>query len=102
MEQGGAVIGTAPVGTVGLAFDGEAIPIASDGRFLIAFDRDHGPTAVLEATLADGRRVTRSLAVAPRRWDISRLGRLPQYRTEAPTSEPQPLMRISYAVFFVQ
>src|SRR3546814_9367046 len=40
MEQGGAVIGTAPVGTVGLAFDGEAIPIASDGRFLIAFDRD--------------------------------------------------------------
>src|SRR3546814_2640775 len=32
MEQGGAVIGTAPVGTVGLAFDGEAIPIASDGR----------------------------------------------------------------------
>ncbi len=79
LEQGGTIIGTAPEGTVSLAFDGEAIPVAPDGKFLIAFDRDHGPTAVLEAALADGRRITRSLAVAPRAWDISRLDRLPKY-----------------------
>jgi hypothetical protein len=79
LEQGGTVIGTVPEGTVALAFDGETIPVAPDRKFLIAFDRDHGPTAVLEATLTDGRHVTKSLAVAPRAWDISRLNRLPKY-----------------------
>ena len=79
LEQGGTVIGTVPEGAVAIAFDGEPLPIAPDGVFLIAFDRDHGPTAVLEATLSDGRHVTKSLAVAPRAWDISRLGRLPKY-----------------------
>jgi len=79
IEQGGAVVGTAPGGTVSLSFDGAAIPIAPDGKFLIAFDRDAGPSAVLVATLRDGRQVTRSLAVAPRAWNISRLNSLPKY-----------------------
>ena len=79
MEQGGAVVGTVPGGTATLAFDGKPIPIASDGKFLIAFDRDAGPNALLVATLADGRRVSRTLAVAPRAWNISRLDRLPKY-----------------------
>ena len=89
IEQGGTAIGTVPDGAVALAFDGEAIPIAPDGRFVIAFDRDHGATAILEATLADGRHVTRSLAVAPRAWDISRLERLPKY--PVPSAEFQRL-----------
>nr|WP_245968542.1 M23 family metallopeptidase [Hephaestia caeni] len=100
IEQGGAVIGTAPAGTVGLRFDGAAIPIAADGRFLIAFDRDHGPNALLEATLADGRRVTRSLAVAPRGWDISRLGSLPKYPVPSATFQrlrPPELAQIKAA-----
>jgi len=89
VEQGGAVIGTAPGGTVGLSFDGKPIPVARDGRFLIAFDRDAGPSALLVATLGNGRQVTRSLAVAPRAWDISRLDTLPKY--PVPSAEFQRL-----------
>ncbi|TPG40640.1 M23 family metallopeptidase [Sphingomonas koreensis] len=55
------------------------IPLAPDGKFLIAFDRDAGPRAVLTATVAGGATVSRSLAVAPRDWDISRLNSLPKF-----------------------
>jgi hypothetical protein len=89
IEQGGAVVGTVPGGTVSLAFDGRTIPVAPDGRFLIAFDRDAGPNALLVATLGDGRQVTRTLAVAPRTWNISRLDTLPKY--PVPSAEFQRL-----------
>ena len=89
IEQGGAVIGVAPAGTTALTFDGKPIPIAADGKFLIAFDRDAGPNALLIATLADGRQVTRTLAVAPRGWDISRLNSLPKF--PVPSAEFQRL-----------
>lgn len=79
MIQGGAIIGRAPSNTTQLNLDGEAIALAADGRFLIAFDRDAKPTARLVATLADGRSIARALTIAPRAWDISRLSTLPKY-----------------------
>ena len=88
-EQGGDMIGTVPSGTISLTFDGRAIPIAPDGKFLIAFDRDAGPSAFLVATLGDGRRVTKALAVAPRAWNISRLNSLPKF--PVPSAEFQRL-----------
>ena len=89
IEQGGDMIGSAPGGTISLTFDGRAIPIAPDGKFLIAFDRDAGPSAQLVATLSDGRRVTKSLAIAPRAWNISRLDSLPKF--PVPSAEFQRL-----------
>ncbi|KQS05076.1 peptidase [Sphingomonas sp. Leaf357] len=77
--QGAAVIGIAPAGTVALTLNGAPVPVAADGRFLIAFDRDAGPAASLVATLQDGRQVSDALVVAPRSWDISRLNSLPKY-----------------------
>ena len=77
--QGGAIVGTAPTGTTMLTFNGESVPLASDGRFLIAFDRDSGPSATLTATLADGRVVREELRVAPRAWRIERLNTVPKY-----------------------
>ncbi len=71
--QGGAAIGTAPKNTTVLTFDDRPIPITSDGRFLIAFDRDAPPTAQLVATLADGRSLAKALNVAPRDWRIERV-----------------------------
>lgn len=79
MVQGGAIVGRAPSNTTQLSLDGEAITLAPDGRFLMAFDRDAKPTARLVATLADGRSIARALTVAPRAWDISRLSTLPKY-----------------------
>jgi murein DD-endopeptidase MepM/ murein hydrolase activator NlpD len=79
MSQGGMLIGTAPTGTTALALDGAAVPLASDGRFLIAFGRDHGPSAILVATRADGEAITDSLTIAPGTYRIEALP-IPKYQ----------------------
>lgn len=71
--QGGTAIGIALQNVTSLTLDGRAIPVTSDGRFLIAFDRDAPPTAQLVATLADGRPLAQSLNVSPRDWRIERV-----------------------------
>ena len=71
--QGGLVRGEAPDTTQRLTFDGKPIEVAPDGRFLIAFDRDAKPDALLTARLADGRVLTQSLIVAPRAWRLERI-----------------------------
>lgn len=68
--QGGLVRGTAPAGTVSVMLDGEVVPLAPDGRFLLGFDRDAGPRAQLDLRNADGTDTTRMLDVAPRPWRI--------------------------------
>jgi murein DD-endopeptidase MepM/ murein hydrolase activator NlpD len=68
--QGGLIRGSAPAGTLSLTLDGRDVPLAADGRFLLGFDRDSPPSALLEARLADGGRIERRLAVAPRAWPV--------------------------------
>lgn len=72
-EQGGAMIGQAPSGTHALSLDGAAIPMTMEGDFLIAFDRDAGPSARLVATFPDGRVIERMVAVAPGRWRLEQV-----------------------------
>lgn len=79
MSQGGMVIGTAPAGTIALTLDGATIPVAPDGRFLIAFGRDHGPTATLVATRADGTNVTDPLTITSGTYRIEALP-IPKYQ----------------------
>ena len=87
--QGALAIGTAPAGTVALSLDGRDIAVAPDGRFLIGFDRDAGPSARLTARLADGRALVEPLTVAPRAWRIESIN-LPR-PTGGPTPEYQQL-----------
>lgn len=79
LSQGGMVVGTAPAGTGALTLDGAAVPVAPDGRFLIAFGRDHGPAATLVAARTGLPPVARTLAIAPRAWKIERLP-IPKHR----------------------
>lgn len=100
MTQGGLVLGTAPPGTVKLLFDGKPVAFASDRRFVIAFDRDAGPAATIAAVTADGRTVSRTLAVSPRAWPLSRLSTLPKYPVPMPRFEqlrPAELAQIAAA-----
>ncbi|WP_245646815.1 M23 family metallopeptidase [Sphingomonas soli] len=100
MIQGGAVIGVAPKGATLLTLDGASVPIALDRRFLIAFDRDAGPSATLVATLGNGQQVRKQLTIAPRAWDISRLNTLPKYPVPRPEFErvrPGELAQINAA-----
>lgn len=72
-EQGGVLIGIAPSDTRRLTLGGKAVPVAADGSFLIAFDRDAETGQHLVATLADGRAVERYLAVAAGSWRIEHI-----------------------------
>ncbi|MCP5401976.1 MAG: M23 family metallopeptidase [Novosphingobium sp.] len=83
--QGGWVKGTAPAGTVALTLDGAQVPVAGDGSFFIAFDRDSGQSGLLVARLGDGKQVRRQLAIAPRAWKIEHVNvaRRPGGATEA-------------------
>ena len=85
--QGSLVRGIAPPDTVALTLDGAPVPVAPDGRFLLGFDRDAGPSARLAARLADGRELERTLGVAPRGWRIERVNML------RPSGEPSPEFR---------
>jgi murein DD-endopeptidase MepM/ murein hydrolase activator NlpD len=100
LAQGGMAIGTAPRGTTLLSLDGAPVALASDGRFLIAFDRDAGPAATLVARLGSGAEIRQQLAIAPRAWDISRLNTLPKYPVPRPEFErvrPAELAQIEAA-----
>jgi hypothetical protein len=70
IEQGGLAYGTAPAGTARLTLGGEMVAVAPDGRFVIAFDRDHPADAALAAETSDGRRLRQALRVAPRAWAL--------------------------------
>lgn len=72
-EQGGVLQGVAPSGTISIALDGKSVAMASDGRFVIGFDRDQSQSARLVARLSDGRTVSQALHVAPRAWRIERV-----------------------------
>ncbi|WP_256839414.1 M23 family metallopeptidase [Sphingopyxis sp. KK2] len=72
-EQGGAMVGQAPSGTAALTLDGRPVAMTADGWFLIAFDRDAAPEARLVATVADGARIERVLAVALGQWRIENI-----------------------------
>ena len=76
--QGGVVRGRAPAGTAGLTLDGAPVALASDGAFLIAFDRDAVGSASLSARRFDGTNVTRTLSVAPGSWRIERVNANPR------------------------
>ena len=71
--QGGTMTGTAPAGARAIALDGTPVEIDADGRFLIAFNRDAPQSATLVATMADGSTERRTIAVAPRSWNIERV-----------------------------
>jgi murein DD-endopeptidase MepM/ murein hydrolase activator NlpD len=100
LVQGGIATGTAPRGTTLLSLNGKPVELAGDRRFLIAFDRDAAPTAILAARLASGAEVRQTLSIAPRAWDISRLDRLPKYPVPRPEFErvrPGELAQINAA-----
>lgn len=71
--QGGVLLGSAPPGTARLTLDGKPVQLGADGRFILGFDRDQPPRAILLAELASGATVRRELVVSPRAWAIERV-----------------------------
>lgn len=92
LRQGGFVLGRAWPGAMVLV-DGEALTHASDrGLFIVGFDRDAGPRALIEAR-GGGRSAVRSLNIAPFAFDQTRIDGLPPATVEP--SDPALLARIA-------
>ncbi|MDW3099005.1 MAG: M23 family metallopeptidase [Alphaproteobacteria bacterium] len=77
LSQGGMVIGTVEPGSE-VSLDGDMLPVTDDGKFVIGFGRDHGPTALL-AVMKDGTEEQEvwPLEIAKRDYDIQRIDGLP-------------------------
>ena len=87
--QGGWLRGQAPSGTIALALDGAAVPLAADANFFVAFDRDAAPGHQLVATLADGEATAvLPIVVLPRAWQIERVN-TPMRPGKLPSEEYQ-------------
>ncbi|SMC79079.1 M23 family metallopeptidase [Novosphingobium sp. B1] len=71
--QGGWLRGRVQPGTTSLTLDGSPVPLAPDGTFLIAFDRDAGPLARLSVTRAGSAPFVSDLTIAPRAWQIEHI-----------------------------
>ena len=71
LSQGGWALGRVSHAVARLTLDGADVPFdPATGAFLIAFDRDAPPAALLSAQLADGRVSPMPLTIAPRQWDV--------------------------------
>ena len=84
--QGGWLRGTAPLGAISLTLAGRDLPMAADGSFFAAFDRDAGNTATLTAQMGAGPAVTRPLAISARAWNIEHIPLGPR-----PGTPPDPV-----------
>jgi murein DD-endopeptidase MepM/ murein hydrolase activator NlpD len=84
--QGGLVHAhTTPGATVTL--DGRRLRLTPDGEFLFGFGRDAGATATLDIVYPDGTKETKTLAIAPRQWDIQRIEGLPERQVTPPAAD---------------
>lgn len=89
--QGGLVTGRVAAGDR-VDLDGKPVPIAANGRFLIAFDRDGAKTAKLEIRHANGSVTRRDLTIETRSYDIQRIDGLPPRKV---TPSPEDMKRIA-------
>lgn len=72
VEQGALLRGVLSPATARLTLDGATVPVAQDGSFILAFDRDAGPGAVLVASNASGLTEV-PLTVRPGGWRIEHI-----------------------------
>lgn len=72
-RQGAAIRGTVPHDTMLLMLGDLRVDFAHDGRFIIAFDRDAGPEALLRAETQQDMVIEQKLLVAPGNWDIEQV-----------------------------
>lgn len=73
LVQGGLIFVAAPQDGAYWQFDGQRLPVASDGRVLIGFDRDEPAEVMLTRVAADGAKREFPLAIKQREYNIQRI-----------------------------
>ncbi|MEQ1687344.1 MAG: M23 family metallopeptidase [Sphingopyxis sp.] len=72
-HQGDLLRGTVTPANARLTLNGAAVATASDGRFIIGFDRDATGEALLRLSAPGGTAAERRLTIAPRQWAIQNI-----------------------------
>lgn len=90
LTQGGLVRGQTTPGSL-VILDGRPVRVAANGLFAFGFGREAGPTATLAIVEPGGQTEIRTLAIAPRQFDIQRITGLPERMV---TPKPEDLERI--------
>jgi murein DD-endopeptidase MepM/ murein hydrolase activator NlpD len=85
VPQAGLVFGTVPSASA-LSYDGRAVRVAANGRFVIGVARDQTGALSLKLTTADGSTRMLSIAVTPRTFPIERVNGVPE-QTVNPSPE---------------
>ena len=98
MVQGGVVFGVTRPGAK-LTQDDEAVPVSSEGEFVIGFDRLAPEESMLQVEFPDGSSMQRKLKIAQRNYAIERINGLPQ---EKVTPDPALEQRIEQEQALVQ
>ena len=75
--QGGLVAGRVARGCK-VEFAGRSLRLAADGGFVFGLGRDAPPSVDVTVRDPGGRATVRSLAVAPRKWQVERVDGVPQ------------------------
>ncbi len=73
ITQGGWARGVAPRDALSLSYNGRRVPLAADGGFFVAFDRDSQARGELRAELQGGTAAAGTIAIAPRAWNIEHI-----------------------------
>lgn len=72
-RQGDLLRGTISPANAVLSLSGAAVATASDGRFIIGFDRDATGEAVLRLSVPGVPAIERRITIAPRQWAIQHI-----------------------------
>ncbi len=81
--QSSLVIGTVPAGST-LSYDGRAVRVASNGRFVIGVAREQSGTMSLKLTAPNGSSRMLSIAITPRTFPIERVNGVPEKTVNPP------------------
>ena len=81
--QGGLVIGQTDPDTV-VKFEGRRISASPEGIFIIGFNRDAKPTAILELIYRNGTKRRETLKVSKRKYKIQTIDGLPTLKVTPP------------------
>ena len=81
--QGGLIKGKTLPGSV-VKVDGREIRLSDEGVFLMGFGRDAPLESKVEARLPGGRTLTRTVRIAPRKYQIQRIDGLPPSKVKPP------------------
>lgn len=98
LVQGGMAVGEVDP-AVQVRFQGRAVRVSPDGRFVIGFARDAQPTATIELRQPDGTVEQHPITIKKRAYKIQRIDGLPPRKV---TPSPEDLERIREEIAMVK